>query len=400
MYKSRCAIEKLTHENHDNTSMDRVNKWFKNDTNDGAVAFKSTDLPAVAAFQSGRVKTDKRLQIWPPSYEPSWRYYQAHQANHWYVNEHNPLDDLNGFENVDCEWQNALLQSFAVLAIGDDRVMSLIENDKLEWEETTRWFFADQAARETTHKIVYNRMLELARISSTFTVDTLTSDEFSDYLMDCGPINAFVSSEEVEVGVGVSKAIFLINMIMCERYLFAAPFLIINLMGESGLINTCVKINMQVMKDEHDHYSHAVQLLHDLKKSSGETDRIDGVFARLAKLFTRLVEPMVLKICIDLNEEQTSGIMDHTRFTMRTIFEDCGVSVPERLIEYTSTPFSVFDKNTGVDKFNLMESNSTVYKAGRSLYLPDWNALQDSIKREEEEEDDEETRSKKLKLND
>jgi ribonucleotide reductase beta subunit family protein with ferritin-like domain len=363
--------------------MDRVNKWFKSNAGAAAVEFKSVDLPAVAAFRSCREKIDKRLQIWPPSYEPSWRYYQAHQANHWYVNEHNPLDDLNGFEKVDRQWQNALLQSFAVLAIGDDKVMSLIENDTLEWEESTRWFFADQAARETTHKIVYNRMLELARISCAFTVDTLISDEFSDYLMNCGAISSFVPPEEAHIDV--SKAIFLINMIMCERYLFAAPFLIINLMGESGLINTCVKINMQVMKDEHDHYSHAVQLLHDLKRSCREVDRIDDAFVSLANLFTETVEPMVAKICLDLDAEQTRGIMDHTRFTMRTIFEDCAVSVPAKLTEYTTTPFSVFDKNTGVDKFNLMESNSTVYKAGRSLYFPDWNALQHTIEREEKE---------------
>ncbi|QBQ01669.1 rr2a [Hyphantria cunea granulovirus] len=357
--------------------MERVNKWFGG-------AFKSSNLPRVARYEpDNTLATGRQLKIWPPVYAPSWYYYQMHQANHWYTNEHNPLDDKEGFEKIDRCWQNALLQSFAALAIGDDHVMSMINKSALKWEESTEWLFTDQGARETTHKIVYNRMLELAHSSACFTVNTLTNDAFVNYLMDCKPINSFTVPDRNET---MDKALFLATMILCERYLFAAPFLIINLMSESGLINTCVKINMQVMKDEHVHYLHAVQLWHDLQTPE-HASAVDAMFVDLASLFKRLVEQMVLKICVDLPENQKLGVMDHTRFTLRTIFVDCGVSgIPEDVVDYTTTPFLVFDKNTGVDKFNLMESNSTVYKASKTIYIPDWSGLYASVQNEQEEE--------------
>jgi ribonucleotide reductase beta subunit family protein with ferritin-like domain len=359
--------------------MERVNKWFLN-INAKSVLPLLNDRHDYDHHQHNGSK--KQLQIWPPDYLPSWRYYQEHQANHWYANEHNPMDDLNGFLQVDCAWQDALLQSFAALAIGDDKVMSLIDENKLEWAVSTQWMFADQGARETVHKIVYNRMLELACVSKHYTVDMLTSNVFVNYLMDCTAINTYTpppppslsssSSSENEIEL---KAHFLITMIMCERYLFAAPFLIINLMGESGFINTCVKINMQVMKDEHVHYMHALQLLHDLRLEDNN-NIIDIIFEDLSVLFTDMVEKMVLKICSNLKENEKRAIMDHTRFTLYTIYVDAGVKAPDQLLIYTTTPFSVFDKNTGVDKFNLMESNSTVYKSGRSgVYIPDFKTI-------------------------
>ncbi|AAM70318.1 ribonucleotide reductase 2a [Phthorimaea operculella granulovirus] len=342
--------------------MDRVNKWFA-----GVAEYEI--VPKVEKFKNNFEQTGKSLQIWPPSYYPSWFYYQQHQANHWFANEHDPLDDLSGFEKITPAWQNALLQSFAALAIGDDKVMCLISENELQWEESTKWMFADQAARETTHKIAYNRMLELARVSTFFTTDTLTSDEYANYLMD---------KVDLDVSNVNAKAKFLITMMLCERYLFAAPFLIINLMGESGFINTCVKINMQVMKDEHSHYAHSVQVLHD------SCQNFENIFNELCAKFEPLVESIVGKICIDLEKSQIGAIMDHTRFTLHTIYVDNRMEVPTHLKKYTSTPFLVFDKNTGVDKFNLMESNSTVYKAGKSLYYPDWNEIKRSVEEEED----------------
>ncbi|APO13997.1 RR2A [Plodia interpunctella granulovirus] len=335
--------------------MDRITKWF-----DGE--FKSETLPRECEFSSSTANDAKSLQIWPPTYEPSWYYYQQHQANYWSASEHDPMDDFNGFVQLDRGWQNALLHSFAILAIGDDKIMTMIDASVLQWEESTKWLFADQAARETIHKIVYNKMLQLARGAQDLTVDDLTSDRYGDYIM---------SSHTLDYSHFDDKVYFLTTMIFCERYLFAAPFLIINLMGESGLLNTCVKINMQVMKDEHVHYMHAVQLLKDLPIATEKTHVVDF----LARHFQYLVEKMVAKMCHHLDDQYLRGILDHTRFTLRTIFVDVGVPVPQRLENYTSTPFSVFDKNIGEDKFNLMESNSTVYKAQRSIFVPDWKTF-------------------------
>lgn len=237
--------------------------------------------------------------------------------------------------------------------------------------------FKDQGARETVHKIVYNRMLQLADYSADFSVNMLTSNEYVEYILGRDTMD-MVLLAECERNEVMKKACFLIKMIFCERYLFAAPFLFINLMGESGYINICVKINMQVMKDEHVHYLHAVQLFHDLRLDHPEErEAIDTLFTAFARMFTPKVEGMVLKLGQGLEEKYVRGVMDHTRFTLKTIFVDCRLSSPERLVDYNSTPFSVFDKNTGADKFNLMESNSTVYKAVRATFVPDWTNLKD-----------------------
>lgn len=356
--------------------MERITKFFGAD-------FKSTlSATDVEPFTQSAQSVVTTLKIWPPEYEPSWHYYQIHQANYWSANEHEPLEDTNGFIKMERGWQNALLQSFAVLAIGDDAVMRFIDENDYSWRETTLWMFKDQGARETVHKIVYNRMLQLAEYSTDFTVNMLTSDEYVEYILGEEKIDAGLL-EECERNEVMKKACFLIKMILCERYLFAAPFLIINLMGESGYINNCVKINMQVMKDEHVHYLHAVQLYHDLKLDHPEEKQaIDALFGTLATEFTLKVEGMVSKLGLGLDQKYVRGVMDHTRFTLQTIYADSGLPVPERLLPYTSTPFSVFDKNTGADKFNLMESNSTVYKAVRATYVPDWSDL----KEEEEPE--------------
>ncbi|AAK70788.1 ORF128 RR2A [Cydia pomonella granulovirus] len=358
--------------------MDRVYKWFDDDKN-----CNNDELPTVQHFNFTTVHTDNRLKIWPPTYTPSWNYLVEHQINHWYANEHKPMDDLNGFDKIDSAWQNALLQSFAVLAIGDDKVMDLISNSDIEWEESTKWMFADQAARETTHKIVYNRMLELACVSRSYTVNTLTSGDFSHYIMDCRVLDEFQLPERNEVN---DKVLFLSTMILCERYLFAAPFLIINLMGESGFINKCVKINMQVMKDEHVHYKHAVQLLMDLKRGVTNEVEINELFRGLSGAFMVLVESMVMKICIDLTYQQKISVLHHTRFTLRDIFVTLQIEPPPAVVQYTITPFKVFDKNCGEDKFNLMESTSTVYNASNSIYYPAWDVLDEEMRQEMIEE--------------
>lgn len=353
--------------------MDRVSKLFNN------VAFKSkinSKSLRCRLFEPSLKPGLKSLQIWPPVYEPSWMYYQMHQTNYWSASEHDPLDDKVGFLQIDEGWQNAILQSFALLAIGDDKVMNIIEDDNLDWFESTKWMFADQAARETVHKIAYNRMLTLASCSKRFTVDDLTSDAYVDYVT--GDTDVF-NFECADTNVA-RKALFLIKMMLCERYLFSAPFLIINMMGETGLINTSVKINMQVMKDEHVHYLHAVHLLKDLKKANDDIRiEIDGMFCKMAEMFKVMVENIVEKIGASLDEHCVGGIMDHTRFTLRTIFVDNEIDPMPDIDEYDTTPFSVFDKNSGIDKFNLMESTSTVYKAVKSIYVPDWNAMQNKI---------------------
>lgn len=351
--------------------MERITKFFKGEFQSGVLL--DTYLPFV--HTSSAMKTS--LKIWPPTYEPSWRYYQIHQANYWSASEHDPMDDVSGFVELEEGWKNALLQSFAVLAIGDDVVMQYIDENDLNWAESTTWLFKDQGARETVHKIVYNQMLQLALHSSIFTVNILTSDEFVRFIIGKDRNDLFNTCDLSEA---MKKACFLIKMIFCERYLFAAPFLIINLMGESGYLNTCVKINMQVMKDEHVHYLHAVQLLHDLKSSNPtEKKNIDDMFEKIGHEFVEIVEPMVLKLGRWLHQKYTQGILDHTRFTLRSIYSDNKMQHPEFVDSYTSTPFSVFDKNTGVDKFNLMESNSTVYKAMRGTFVPDWHNLKPEI---------------------
>ncbi|AAS82700.1 ORF38 [Agrotis segetum granulovirus] len=315
------------------------------------------------------------LKIWPPTYAPSWHYYQLHQANYWSATEHEPLEDVSGFIKLDSQWQKAVLHSFAILAIGDDAVMQFIDENDLEWEECTQWMFKDQGARETIHKIVYNKMLHLADHSSEFTTSMLTSKKYINYILHNNSdlkLQKYKLEDEV-----MKKAAFLIKMIFCERYLFATPFLVINLMGESGFLNNCVRINMQVMKDEHVHYLHAVQLFRDLKPKSDQIDEINKLFFDMAQEFVEIVENMIMKIGAGLESKYKQGFLDHSRFTLHTIYSDCGIDVPQSLAEYTTTPFIVFDKNTGADKFNLMESNSTVYKAVRAQYVPDWNNLQD-----------------------
>ncbi|AER41429.1 ribonucleotide reductase subunit 2a [Epinotia aporema granulovirus] len=338
-------------------TMERVNQFFN-----ATFQTRLTDEDQQRPFEVSDTSTGNSLQIWPPKYGLSWEFYQNHQANYWSAEEHEPLDDVNGFIKLSREWQNAVLRSFAVLAIGDDAVMKFINENGLEWEESTEWLFKDQGARETVHKIVYNKMLQLANHSSDYVVNSFTSDEFVSYIMG-GDVLEFESS-------GQKKACFLIKMIFCERYLFAVPFLIINLLGETNAINTCVKINMQVMKDENVHYLHAVALLKDIKGDNAQA--IDELFCAIGERFVKIVEPMVIKIGLELTDKQKAGLMDHARFTLREIYMDNGIESPQSVAQYTKTPFSVFDKNTGVDKFNVMESNSTVYKAVRGVYMPDW----------------------------
>nr|AJR20421.1 rr2a [Lymantria dispar multiple nucleopolyhedrovirus]AMO27644.1 RR2A [Lymantria dispar multiple nucleopolyhedrovirus]AQQ80164.1 rr2a [Lymantria dispar multiple nucleopolyhedrovirus] len=348
--------------------MERVNQLFD-------APFKSRIVGnEPPPFEPSDGPTGNALQIWPPKYGLSWSFYKDHQANYWSAEEHDPLDDINGFVKLPREWQNAALRSFAVLAIGDDAVMKFIDESGLEWEESTEWLFKDQGARETVHKIVYNKMLQLANHSRDYVMNSFTSDDFVSYML---------SGETLEFRSDLRKACFLIKMIFCERYLFAVPFLIINILGETNAINTCVKINMQVMKDEHLHYLHAVALLNDIK--GGRETEIAELFCRVGEQFVKIVEPMVLKIGLDLDEKQRAGLMDHARFTLREIYIDNKICPPESVAAYAQTPFSVFDKNTGVDKFNVMESNSTVYKAVRGVYVPDWN---DSIEDEQDEQEE------------
>lgn len=334
--------------------MERVNRFFD-------VTFQSLIDDEQRPFEASDTPTGNSLQIWPPKYGLSWAFYRDHQANYWSAEEHEPLDDINGFIKLPREWQNAVLRSFAVLAIGDDAVMKFIDENDLVWEESTEWLFKDQGARETVHKIVYNKMLQLANHSRDYVFNSFTSDDFVSYILG-GDVLEFSSEHK--------KACFLIKMIFCERYLFAVPFLIINLLGETNAINTCVKINMQVMKDENVHYLHAVALLKDIK--GNDEKEIDELFCTIGEQFVKIVEPMVIKIGLELNDKQKAGLMDHARFTLREIYTDNGIAPPRSVAAYTKTPFSVFDKNTGVDKFNVMESNSTVYKAVRGIYVPDW----------------------------
>ncbi|AKR14199.1 ribonucleotide reductase small subunit [Dasychira pudibunda nucleopolyhedrovirus] len=346
-------------------AMDRVNQLFD-------AVFKSQIVAIAPPFEPHNEATGNALQIWPPKYGLSYAFYKDHQANYWSAEEHDPLDDINGFVKLPREWQNAVLRSFAVLAIGDDAVMKFIDESGLKWEENTEWLFKDQGARETVHKIVYNKMLQLANYSTDYVMSSFTSDDFVSYML---------GGEALEFYSDHRKACFLIKMIFCERYLFAVPFLIINILGETNAINTCVKINMQVMKDEHVHYLHAVALLNDIKESANTT-AINELFCHIGDQFVKIVEPMVAKIGLDLTEKQLAGLLDHARFTLREIYNDNQVLPPDSVTPYTKTPFSVFDKNSGVDKFNVMESNSTVYKAVRGAYVPNWNAVT-----EEKEED-------------
>lgn len=104
----------------------------------------------------------KRDSLYPIVYEGMWKYYQKHNASHWFASELDLSKDKNDWEKVLNDDERHYIKNGLAFFAGSDFIIN--ENQEKDAQEVTvleyNFFNRDKMSREDIHSIQYANLLE------------------------------------------------------------------------------------------------------------------------------------------------------------------------------------------------------------------------------------------------
>jgi ribonucleotide reductase beta subunit family protein with ferritin-like domain len=324
----------------------------------------------------------------------SYKCFVAHQQCFWGVSEHNPALDRDKFQQLDDDFKQIIYKMAACLMNGDDVVLSRLSSSILNsiTAAPVRAMFVSQEERETTHKVAYSKILDLASLKQQ---RYFRSNKFTNRYM--GIFDALMEFANTEPTLEIT----LFFIMLCEKIMFAPFFATFCYLASLGNAPRVSEINEQVMRDENIHYIHARGLLNN--NSWG----IDKRIARRARdLMQNAVEFLIYDIVGTYESTDkhlsTKTLTEHTRYTIHQFNMDNGLyetseELQEAETRWNTSPLLHYHNQTSTLglKNNLMEVTSTLYAAS-AISATDTDIerwwMNSQLEEEEEEEEEEVTK--------
>jgi hypothetical protein len=181
------------------------------------------------------------------------KYWHLHQGVHWTAHEFDVKRDMDKFSQAPLEYQEAIMESAAVLMYGDSMVLEFLGLegvDGLVKCMSRKAMFQDQAAREMVHSDFYSKMLILHKNG-----DKLRTEAEKNRILK--PLLDTLQDMKVDKN-NLSEVLFIISL--CEYVLFAPIFVFINYISTLDYCPVLCDGNLLVMRDEYIHYCHACEL--------------------------------------------------------------------------------------------------------------------------------------------
>lgn len=310
-------------------------------------------------------KVNTQVSGYPPNpmFEASYDCWVGHQTVMWNSVETDSSANRDTFMNsADKELQKIVLRSIGVLMNGDSKVTDLLTSDvmdKIKANEV-RMMFADQAAREFIHQDAYSRQLDVCNSAYEY-----RSEEFS---------NKYLKRFEIMAQKWASRKdirITLYFIMLCEYIMFSVPFSIICYLSHLGFAQKLCEVNLQIMRDEHIHYTHARIVLSNMRRRIRLIDAHEILLEFMD--VTRQLAKDIIGDYVSSNEIlHLENAYTHLNYMQYIFMNDNGLldggqGYDKNLIsffgndpsKYNKTPFSEFlYMPTCNIKVNLMEANS------------------------------------------
>lgn len=307
------------------------------------------------------IENEKYLEYEYQTFEPpnmlfinSYNCWQEHQKLSWTTHENDPSVDADKFAHAPDKFKEIVLTMVGCIMIGDSVVLDRISNGithKITSIEA-RAMFTDQESRETVHKSMYSKMLNVSPDSAYY-----RSKEFKDkYMGRFERIVDHYKSDDIRI--------VLYFIMLCENILFAPMFQTICYLATLGYAPKLCDSNLLVMRDEFVHYQHARLLM------SAFNYKIDTLFAReILHVFKNLVIDLLHEIVADYSDGtyNLQHVTDHFNHVVYGFMLENSLFLTDEEREfdgkrYGKSPAEKYMLLPACElKINLMESNSTIY---------------------------------------
>lgn len=286
--------------------------------------------------------------------EISNKYWHLHQSIHWTAHEFDILQDKEKFNLAPVEYQNAIMDTAAILMYGDSIVLDLLGTETFNVKcISRRAMFQDQSAREMVHAHFYSKMLTLKPDAHI-----LRSEEKKQELLR--PLLQTLDLSIRADSENLSEVLFVMSL--CEYILFAPLFVFINYVSTLDYCPTLCSGNLLVMRDEYIHYCHACELQTILPSKISREKAM-----RWTDVFHTAVKVLVCKLYYHLDIETFRMCLAHTDFIVHQFKKDNCLYESKGMIDkyemlYGQTPAQKYMEMAQYEiKVNMMEADSTIY---------------------------------------
>lgn len=306
------------------------------------------------------------INLHPPDCLISAKYLDEHKRVFWSETEIIVDDDLDQYKQLDSNIRRAFDLSIMTLAVGDEVVTDQIQYDPLQWPKMVNLFFLDKAAREATHQIFYTMVLKMSDNYQLLTSNKFIKSFFSK------PLDMMSAFRDSTYSDRVKKLLYLMFVQLFEKYVFSVPFLIINCLADQGQLEETGRGNLLVMRDEHIHYLHAVDLSNSMNPTQEEkvilTNYVYGIIDFGEKLFSSILS--------SLDSKSASAIMAYSRFTIWDLATQNNLDSLAKQYEcYKNVKFECMEKSSIDEKGNLMSSRPLNYQASSDVKHFDFSVI-------------------------